>query len=316
MFLDVLVGIAALVAILDYFGIKPKHPLWGFLMPLSRNWKLWLMLGLLATSLILSGFRLYFVAHHDITQRTSERAEPIAGEIRHNPSTLDYVWIPSGTFIMGCSTTTDRQCLPEESHPHGVTITKGFWIGQTEVTVRAYKHLLYGSGKKMPPAPPFNSNWADDAQPIVNVTWDDANWFCNANNGHLPTEAQWEYAAKGKSTVPHYGDIDQIMWYSGNSGSKARAVASKAPNYLGLYDMLGNVWEWVDDWYDEKYYENSPALDPHQVNEGGPEGERDARVLRGGSAAKGPELARLTDRNRAVPNMRRQFNGFRCVQDY
>ena len=184
------------------------------------------------------------------------------------------------------------------------------------MTVRAYKGALYGSGKQMPPDPPFNSNWADDTQPMVNVTWDDANWFCILNDGHLPTEAEWEYAAKGRSTVPHYGNTDDIMWHSGNSNNKAHDVKEKSPNYLGLYDTLGNVWEWVDDWYDEKYYSHSPASDPIQNEKGGAEQERNERVLRGGSWAKGPELARLSDRNRADPNIRRQGFGFRCAQNH
>jgi len=230
-------------------------------------------------------------------------------------SKLGYVWVSSGTFSMGCWARQDQWCdkHPEETPLHSVTISKGFWIGQTEVTVGAYKRLHV----TMPSAPSFNPKWEEEDQPIVNVTWEEANAFCEADKGHLPTEAQWEYAARGKSTTPRYGDADKIMWYSENSSGRAHAVGQLAPNYIGLYDMLGNVWEWTRDWYDENYYSNALPPDPIQEKEGGTEKERGAHVLRGGSWRAGEEFTRFSNRHRQ-PNIpiQRDVVGFRCVQDH
>ena len=98
--------------------------------------------------------------------------------------------------------------------------------------------------------------------PIVNVSWDDAQAYCGWMGGRLPTEAEWEYAARGGSTEARYGNLDDIAWYGKNSGNQTHDVAQKRANGFGLYDMLGNVWEWVSDWYDQYYYQSSPSQDP------------------------------------------------------
>ena len=114
------------------------------------------------------------------------------------------------------------------------------------------------------------------------VSWDEAVEFCKTlsqKTGRavsLPTEAQWEYAARGGTTGPQYDDLDAIAWYTNNSGGKMHRVGQKKPNSFGLYDMLGNVWEWCSDWYGESYYSRSTAADPD-----GPSSGR-SRVIRGG----------------------------------
>jgi formylglycine-generating enzyme required for sulfatase activity len=142
--------------------------------------------------------------------------------------------------------------------------------------------------------------------PIVNVTWDDAQAYCGWMGGRLPTEAEWEYAARGGSTEARYGPIDEIAWYISNSGGQTHDVTQKRRNGFGLYDMLGNVWEWANDWYDDKYYQSSPSQDPPGPTNG------QLRVLRGGSWYDSPGSVRVSDRGRGGPASRDGYGGFRC----
>ena len=152
------------------------------------------------------------------------------GTVRRNSDDdLDYVWIPPGEFLMGCSP-GDGKCHGDEGEkPHAVRITKGFWLGQTEVTVEAYRRFADSTAKvAMPSAPGFDSGWSDAEQPIVSVTWQDAKTYCEDwAKGRLPTEAEWEYAARAGSTGARYGDLDSIAWYDANSGSKAHPVSER-----------------------------------------------------------------------------------------
>ena len=209
---------------------------------------------------------------------------------------------------MGCSP-GGNECDSDEKSPHQVSITKRFWLGQTEVPVGAYKHFAAATGRQMPEAPIFNSGWANDSMPIVSVNWNYAHHYCTWTGGRLPTEAEWEYAARGGSAQGRYGNIDEIAWYSDNSGSQTHRVGEKRANGFGLYDVLGNVWEWVNDWYDHNYYQNSPSQDPS-----GPV-SRQARVLRGGSWYCGPRLVRVSDRYRCHPDDGDFGYGFRCVRE-
>ncbi len=200
-----------------------------------------------------------------------------AGALKQNPKDgLKYIWIPPGNFQMGCSP-GDSDCGSDEKPAHPVTLSKGFWIGQTEVTVGAYKRFAHQTGRKMPPAPRFNSGWGNEAMPMVRISWNDAQVYCKWAGGRLPTEAEWEYAARGGNTAACYGPLDKVAWHLDNSGHQPHVVGQKSANGLGLFDTLGNVWEWVNDWYDEKYYQKSPAKDPPGPTSG------EFRVLRGGS---------------------------------
>jgi formylglycine-generating enzyme required for sulfatase activity len=233
-----------------------------------------------------------------------------AGSVRENPRDgLKYVWIPPGTFMMGCSP-SDDECGADEKPSHQVTISKGFWIGQTEVTVGAYKRFAAATGRQMPHAPNFNRRWANDGMPIVNVIWNDAHDFCAWAGGRLATEAEWEYAARAGSTEARYGPPDEVAWYSSNSSDKTHEVAQKRPNPWNLYDTLGNVWEWVNDWFGKNYYAASPERDPRGLDNG------EYRVARGGSWLDYPGVVRVSNRGRSNPAFRNYgYVGFRCARE-
>lgn len=230
-----------------------------------------------------------------------------ASPVKTNPKDgQSYVWVPPGTFRMGCSE-GDHACDPVEEPSHRVTITKGFWIGQTEVTVRAYKQYATATAQNMPPAPVFNPNWKMEDHPVVFISWDQAAGYCRWQGGRLPTEAEWEYAARGGSPAARSGNLDAIAWYDSNSGESTHPVAQKRPNGFGLYDMFGNAWEWVADWYGRSYYANSPAADPPGPRSG------QKRILRGNAWINNAMNLRVSFRNWGPPEIQHRDIGFRCV---
>lgn len=211
---------------------------------------------------------------------------------------LKYIQVPAGKFEMGCSP-GDDECGIDEKPVHEVAITKGFWIGQTEVTQAAYQKVM----KKNP----SRSKGAD--RPVEQVSWDEAKKYCELAGMRLPTEAEWEFAARAGTQGARYDNLDKIAWYDKNSNSQTQPVATKYPNAWGLYDMLGNVWEWNADWYDERYYEQKVTKDPK-----GPSGSPNKlRVLRGGSWNSNPRNARASIRNGNVPSVQYIYIGFRCA---
>ncbi|MGC2656655.1 MAG: formylglycine-generating enzyme family protein, partial [Bryobacteraceae bacterium] len=215
-----------------------------------------------------------------------------AGAIRPNPKDGQrYAYIPPGSFLMGCST-GDSECFDNEKPQHRVTLTKAFWIGQTAVTVAAWKRYRIATGTAALPTEDNvgRKNWneaGDENMPAVAMTWDEAKSYCEWASMRLPTEAEWEYAARAGTTTARYGDLDSIAWYGDNSGSQrihstalwkqdpktyaqklhengnfVHAVALKQPNAWKLYDMLGNVYAWTADWYDAGYYAKSESENP------------------------------------------------------
>jgi len=216
---------------------------------------------------------------------------------------LNYVRIPNGKFMMGCP--DGSECNDYEKPQHLVTIRKGFWMGQTEATVMAYKRYVRDTGRYMPPAPNFDVGWQNDRMPIENVSWEEAYRYCKWADGRLPTEAEWEYAARGGTRGARYGEIDDIAWYVGNSFGQSHEVMRKCPNDFHLYDMLGNVSEWVNDWY--------ANYQPNAENDStGPNSGRD-RVLRGLSSGNYALGVRVSNREWANQGSRHTGHGFRCV---
>ncbi len=232
----------------------------------------------------------------------------LADGVRANPQdSIKYVWIAAGNFLMGCSP-GDNDCSDPEKPAHQVTLGKAYWLGQTEVTVGAYKAFVKAAKASMPPvAPKLDRGWMNDGFPLVDVTWEEANQYCAWAGGRLPTEAEWEYAARGGTPQARYGNLAEIAWCKDNAGNQTHQVAAKLPNAYRLYDMLGNVWEWVNDWYDPNCYQNSAPQDPSGPATG------QEKVLRGGSWIVDPKLLRASDRYSMKPDVRSDYFGFRCV---
>jgi len=223
-----------------------------------------------------------------------------AGTTKTNPKDgLAYVWIPPGSFTMGC-VPGDKECTENEKPAHNVTITKGFWMGQTPVTQAAYQRVMGNNP----------SGFHGDNRPVENVTWDQAKAYCETVGTRLPTEAEFEYAARAGTTGVRYGEIDAIAWFEKNSGKQTHDVGTKAPNAWKLYDVLGNVLQWTADWF--RHYEPEDLTDPR-----GPPADpkkNPLKALRGGGWGFQARFVRLSCRSGADPPDRHfNFVGFRCV---
>jgi formylglycine-generating enzyme len=244
-----------------------------------------------------------------------------AGTKRENPKDgLDYVWIPAGVFKMGC-VAADRYCQDDEKPQHEVKITKPFWITRTEITVSAYGRFTNANGLQMPKPTLTNPKWRYTEHPISKVNWAEAEAYCKWAGGSLPSEAQWEYAARG-------GVNDQIYpWGNTYDPKLANTLNTKGhdktkfpetlpvktfldnPNKFDLFDVAGNVREWTRDTYNPRAYQRpSGVADPVELGDG------KEKVARGGSFDGGMKDVRLSGRDHLDP-VKEASNqtGFRCV---
>lgn len=238
-------------------------------------------------------------------KKTQDISVKFSGRTARSSIGMEFVKIPVGEFLMGCSK-GDRDCQSEEKPEHKVKITNPFYMGKYEVTQGQWEKVM-GSN------PSHFKNCGADC-PVEQVSWEDVQEFIEILNSsgketyRLPTEAEWEYAARAGTNTPRYGNLDAIAWYDKNSGGKTHPVGKKKPNAFGLYDMLGNVFEWTTDFFDENYYRSSPKLDPK-----GPE-SGSGRVLRGGTLYNDMQDVRISYRFSYDPNFRNdRRNGFRLV---
>ncbi|MCH9688421.1 MAG: formylglycine-generating enzyme family protein [Deltaproteobacteria bacterium] len=223
-------------------------------------------------------------------------------------------WTPAGTFMMG-SPEQEVGPLQNERPQHLVTISQGFWLGDAPVTQALWTAVMGDNP----------SAAKGDDRPVENVSWDDGQRLCAALEDHvpglgarLPTEAQWEYACRAGTTQATYaGDLeddrraavlDDIAWYSANAEGTTHPVKHKRPNDWGLYDMLGNVWEWCLD--GQRLYASSPQRDPL-----GPMQTGAYRVRRGGSWNNNAGGVRAAYRNANFPDVRYVSLGLRLVRD-
>lgn len=240
----------------------------------------------------------------DYTMARPPAREPADEKITDSPTGMEMVFVKGGCYQMG-DTFGDGKA--NEKPVHEVCVND-FYIGKYEVTQGQWKKVMGYNAS-------YFSSCGDNC-PVEQVTWKDTQEFISklnnqsGKNCRLPTEAEWEYAARsgGKSEKYSGGsDVDAVAWYEDNSGETPHPVGQKRPNRLGLYDMSGNIWEWCSDWFGENYYSQSPRDNPD-----GPSSGSD-RVLRGGSFAADPRSLRAADRFRYSPEDRNFNFGFRLA---
>ncbi|MDY6297051.1 MAG: formylglycine-generating enzyme family protein [Alloprevotella sp.] len=214
--------------------------------------------------------------------------------------------VEGGTFLMG-SPESDTEAYDDEKPQHEVTLSN-YYIGETEVTQELWETVMDSNP----------SSIVGPKLPVEKVSWDDCQTFIgklNEKTGktfRLPTEAEWEYAARGGKKSKGYtysgsNTIGNVAWYSDNSGETTHDVGTKQANELGIYDMTGNVREWCQDWYGETYYEKSSTTDPQGPASG------TSRVLRGGSWDIIAQSCRVAYRGIFFPDLGLNNIGLRLV---
>jgi formylglycine-generating enzyme len=229
--------------------------------------------------------------------KATPKSDPKPGDIKINPKDgLKYVWIPPGTVVTGCSP-GDDDCYEDEYPTRKTILTHGFWLGQTEVPQKAYEKINQDNP----------SIFQGPDLPVEMVTWNDADYYCTQIGGRLPSEAEWEYAARAGTTGSRYGNLDEIAWYYNNSHLSTHPVGQKKPNAFGLYDMLGNVVEWTYTWY-------TVQISQENINPTGPK-LAEFKSLKGGGWWDEPDLVRASYRSRIEPGDTDYNIGFRCAQN-
>ena len=219
---------------------------------------------------------------------------------------FNWVKVPKGTFTMGC--TSARDCMDKDRPAHVVSLSE-FLISDKEVTVAQYRTFCEATGRSMPQKPLWG--WEDD-NPVVNVTWNDVVAFCQWANCRLPTEAEWEYAAQGaieprQKLYSGGNDLREVAYFQDNT-TRARTVGKKKPNELLIYDMSGNVSEWVQDWFGP--YSQYEQQDPKGATTG------THKVVRGGNWQSEEMECRITRRGMCDPSIGTNYIGFRVVRNW
>lgn len=247
----------------------------------------------------------------------------------------EMVSIEGGSFYMG----NDYSGVMDEKPEHKITLSN-FCISKTEVTFDMFDNFCRATGFDFPD----DGGFGRGNLPVMNVSWEGAIKYCNwlstrfgldkvydividssgmtikgvnwdANGFRLPTEAEWEFVAKGGNKSQGYAysgsnNVDEVAWYAGNSGSKPHEVGSldHKANELGVYDILGNAWEWCWDYYEADYYKKSAATDPHGPDKG------EHRIYRGGNFNCDKNFIRITKRFSLAPTLKSGMVGIRLAQ--
>ena len=280
------------------------------------------------------------------SQQTTVNRQQTSGNTRGNETftvngvSFTMIKVEGGTFQMGATSEQGSDAESDEKPVHLVTLSD-YYIGETEVTVGLFRKFINETGYRTDADKKGGSyiwngsdwvltsgvNWqcdvngkirsaSEDNHPVIHVSWNDANEFCEwlkqktGKNFRLPTEAEWEYAARGGNKSKGYkysggNTIGNVAWYSGNSASVTHNVKTKSPNELGIYDMSGNVWEWCEDWFGD--YSSGSQTNPTGPSSGS------YRVLHGGSCYNYAKGCRVSIRFHSNPGSRHNNGGFRVV---
>ena len=224
-----------------------------------------------------------------------------------NGVSFEMIAVEGGTFTMGATSEQGSDAYDDEKPAHQVTLSS-YYIGKTEVTQELWQAVM-GSNP---------SKFSGTNLPVEKVSWEDCQSFViklnelTGKNFRLPTEAEWEYAARGGNKSNGFkfsggNNIAEVAWYSENGNKISHPVATKAPNELGIYDMSGNVWEWCSDWYSSSYYTSSSQTNPTGPNSGS------YRVYRGGSWSGNDRYCRVSHRDSNYPSYRFNYLGLRLA---
>jgi sulfatase modifying factor 1 len=258
---------------------------------------LWMVL----VQMILAGFGSPVGARESSNPGPEETLQQLRDKQEHEEKELkrlsEMALIPAGEFIMG------RNSVNDNEKPAHTVYLDAFYMGRYEVTQLQY---LSAIGK--------NPSYFGKCPlcPVEKVTFHQASHYCVKSGKRLPTEAEWEKAARGGTTGWYYWDEDNMdlyAWYGNNAGKRTRPVGTRDPNQYGIHDIAGNVWEWVQDWYDSNYYPKSPQRNPKGPATG------TAKVTRGGSWGNTPAQIAHAYRDSREPHTRYINGGFRCAKD-
>lgn len=251
---------------------------------------LWFMLGCVAIGI--PSFAAYYFYQNSLMEAAKD-------EVISNRA---YVYVGPGEFIMGCSA-NHTECKAHEKPAHRVRITTAYEIGKYEVTQAQWEAVM-GTNP---------SSFRGALLPVEQVSWQDAQVFLSRmnarNDGYLyrlPTEAEWEYAARAGTSGDYYATLDSIAWYGDNSNNETHPVGQKQANALGLFDVSGNVEEWCQDWIGN--YPSGLVTNPTGVTSGA------YRVFRGGGWRGPASASRTWSRNGGYESYRDVFLGFRVVR--
>jgi len=269
----------------------------------------------------------------DSALRDAIRATGLPWRVVDKGTNIEMLLIPSGELVMGKSK-GDSEANRDELPAHDVKLTKAFYLGRYEVTQEQYAAIakaipswfakfkassvealmkdgdtkVEAEKKVSSVAPPPAPNAKGREWPVEQVSWADCKAFCKKAGFRLPTEAEWEYACRAGTRTPSFWAVDAIAWSSNNSNKRTHAVGTKLANALGLHDMIGNVSEWVNDWYGSTYYSTSPSVNPPGPSSG------THRVSRGGNWYCNSYDCRASNRSYVNPDFSSSLVGFRVAR--
>lgn len=240
------------------------------------------------------------------TNAVSSTSNSSNGVYTVNGVSFKMIYVAGGTFSMGATSEQGSDGDDDEKPVHSVTLSS-YWIGETEITQELWQAVMGSNPSRFT---------GDSRRPVEQVSYDDCKTFISklnsltGKNFRLPTEAEWEYAARGGNKSRGYkysgsNTLGDVAWYDGNSGSTTHPVKTKRANELGIYDMSGNVWEWCNDWYGS--YSSGSQTNPRGAGSGSD------RVDRGGSWRSLARGCRVSSRNGSTPSFRYNFLGLRLA---